>query len=79
MFEGHMKAVTVTNTGIDHAEATFAQDMTHLVLALKHISILGYSSIGSIMAMDIGWRWNRNGVGYSYNVIGIILWMITPR
>jgi len=78
MFEGHMKAVTVTNTGIDHTKTAFAQDMTHLVLALKHISILGYiGSIGS-MAVDIGRRWNRNGVGYSHNVIGILR-MIIPR
>ena len=28
--------------------------------------------------VDVGWRWDRNGVGHSHNVVGI-LHLIIPR
>ena len=31
MFDGHLKAVTVTYTGVDDPEAAFAQNMAHFV------------------------------------------------
>ena len=79
MLEGHMKAVAVTNPGIDHAEATLAQDVPHLILALEYIS-LGWNGRCSISMdmVDIGWWWDRNRVGHSHNVVGI-LHLIIPR